>query len=152
MRHARKLLSGPAAAAVLVLAAVSASAGLFGRSRLVSLWTAKPAAVDCDDSGWDESSAFEEDGLSVFARNDASDLYLLLTGHTRETRDQLIGESHQDVTLWFSSADAKTRLWGARLPFSHRSPLSSALRDPAGLDPEPELVRYQGTEISSDTG
>jgi hypothetical protein len=132
-------------------AALPARAGLFGRDKVVSLWTAKPIGVDGVDTDWDEATAFEEDGLSVFARNDGSDLYLLLTGHTREARDQLSGESHQDVSLWFVAADGKTRRWGARLPYSHRAALTSALRDPAGLDPEPEEVREQGMEVSTGT-
>ena len=132
-----------------LLAAAPARAGFFGRDKVVALWTAKPLKVDADDSDWADSSAFEEDGFSVFAMNDAHDLYLLITGHTRESRDQLSGESHQDVSLWFVAADGKTRRWGARIPFSHRAPLTGALRDPAGLDPEPEQVSYQGTAVSS---
>jgi len=131
------------------LAAAPARAGLFGRSKVVALWTAKPVKVDGDDSEWEETSAFEEDGLSVFARNDARDLYLLITAHTRESRDQLCGESHQDLALWFAAADGKTRRWGMRIPFSHRSPLTNALRDPAGLDPDAELTTYEGTAIST---
>ena len=136
---------------LLFVLATTARAGLFGRSKVGSRWAAKPLAVNGDDSSWDDSSAFEEDGLSVFAMNDASDLYLLITAHTREARDQLSGESHQDLSLWFVAADGKTRRWGARIPFSHRAPLGSSLRDPAGLDPDPEGVRYQGTAISSDS-
>ena len=135
--------------AVLALAAAPARAGLFGRSKLVSRWTVKTVAVDGDDAEWDDASAFEEDGLSVLAKNDAQSLYLLVTAHTREARDQLSGESHQDAAFWFVGADGKTRDWGARIPFSHRAPLTGALRDPAGLDPEPELVRYQGTAVST---
>jgi hypothetical protein len=146
--RARRLLSF---AVVLVLSSGAARAGLFGRSRLASRWTAVKIAVNGDDAEWIDSSAFEEDGLSILAMNDAESLYLLLTAHTREARDQLSGESHQDLTLWFVGLDGKTREWGARIPFSRRAPLTSALRDPAGLDPEPELVRYQGAQISSDT-
>jgi hypothetical protein len=138
-----------AAAAVFALTAAPARAGLFGRSKLDSRWTVVAVAINGDDVEWKESSAFEEDGLSVLAMNDALSLYLLVTAHTREARDQLSGESHQDVTLWFVGADGKTRDWGARIPFSHRSPLTSALRDPAGLDPEPEFVHYEGTAIST---
>lgn len=138
-------------AAVLVFSVTTARAGLFGRSKLFSRWTAVKIAVNGDDSEWVDSSAFEEDGLAIFAMNDAESLYLLITAHTREARDQLSGESRQDLTLWFVGLDGKTREWGARIPFSHRAPLTSALRDPAGLDPEPELVRYQGAQISSDT-
>jgi hypothetical protein len=141
--------------AVLLLApalsAVPARAGLFGRSKVDSLWTPKPMRVDADDSDWTDSSAYEEDGLAVLAMNDASDLYLLVTAHTRESRDQLSGESHQDVSLWFIAADGKTRRWGARIPFSHRASVTNALRDPAGLDPEPEYLQYQGAEISTAT-
>jgi hypothetical protein len=139
----------PAAAVVLFLAAAPARAGLFGRSKFSSGWSVKTVDVNSDDSPWDEESAFEEDGLSVIAKNDANNLYLLVTAHTRESRDQLSGESHQDLALWFVAPDGKTRRWGARLPFSRRAPLTNALRDPAGLDPEPELVQYQGAEISS---
>ena len=135
--------------AVLLLAAVPARAGLFGRSKLVSRWTAKPVTVDGDDAAWDDSAAFEDEGLSFLARNDASSLYLLITAHTREARDELSGESHQDLALWFVASDGKTRRWGARLPFGRRAPLTNALRDPAGLDPEPEQVRYQGAEVST---
>jgi hypothetical protein len=138
-----------ALAAILALAAGRADAGFFGRSKVDSRWTAVRIAVNGDDSEWAESSAFEEDGLSVLAMNDAESLYLLLTAHTRESRDQLSGESRQDLTLWFVGADGKTRDWGARVPFSHRAPLTSALRDPAGLDPEPEFVHYEGAQIST---
>jgi hypothetical protein len=138
-------------ACALALCAATARAGLFGRSKIVSRWAAVNVAVNGDDSEWVDSSAFEEDGLSVLAMNDAQNLYLLVTAHTREARDQLSGESHQDVTLWFVGLNGKTREWGARIPFSRRAPLTSALRDPAGLDPEPELVRYQGAQISTDT-
>lgn len=138
-----------AAVVVLALAAAPARAGLFGRSKVVSRWAATTVPVNGDDDEWRESSAFEEDGLSVLAMNDAQSLYLLVTAHTREARDQLSGESHQDVTLWFVGFDGKTRDWGARIPFSHRSPLTSALRDPAGLDPEPEFARYAGAAVST---
>ncbi|MFI5360833.1 MAG: hypothetical protein ACHQ49_02590 [Elusimicrobiota bacterium] len=140
-----------AAALLLGLAAAPARGGIFGRSKLLSLWTAKSLAVEADDTGWDDSKAFDEDGFTVYAKNDGRDLYLLITGHTRESRDQLSGESHQDVSLWFVAADGKTRRWGARLPFSHRSPLTHALRDPAGVDPEPEEVEYAGAAISTGT-
>jgi hypothetical protein len=141
------------APALLLVAACTlpALAGLFGRSKVVSRWTAVNVPVNGDDADWVDSSAFEEDGLAVFAMNDAESLYLLVTAHTREARDQLSGESHQDLTLWFVGLDGKTREWGARIPFSRRAPLTSALRDPAGLDPEPELVRYQGAQVSTDT-
>jgi hypothetical protein len=129
----------------------AARAGFFGRSRLASLWAAAPVPVNGDDEDWSDKSSFEEDGFAVFAMNDAKDLYLLVTGHTRESRDQLSGESHQDLSLWFVAADGKTRRWGARIPFSHRSPLTSALRDRAGLDPEPEQLQYQGAEVSTST-
>ena len=138
-----------AAVVGLLLAAAPARAGLFGRSKVVSRWTVATVPVNGDDADWAESSAFEEDGLSVLAMNDALSLYLLITAHTREARDQLSGESHQDLTLWFVGPDGKKREWGARIPFSHRSPLTSALRDPAGLDPEPEFVHYEGTAIST---
>jgi hypothetical protein len=42
-------------------------------------------------------------------------------------------------------------VWGARLPFSRRAALTNALRDPAGIDPEPEYLSFQGAEISSAT-
>jgi hypothetical protein len=137
--------------AACLLAAAPARAGLFGRSRLAALWAASPVPVNGDDSDWSDKSSFEEDGFAVFAMNDAKDLYLLITGHTRESRDQLSGESHQDLSLWFVAADGKTRRWGARIPFSHRSPLTSALRDPAGLDPEPEQLQYEGASITTST-
>src|ERR1700733_10381282 len=104
------------AAAVLLLAAAPARAGLFGRSKVVSRWTAAPVKIDGDDAEWDDSSAFEDEGLAFLARNDAGALYLLITAHTREARDELSGESHQDLALWFVAADGKTRRWGARLP------------------------------------
>lgn len=138
--------------AVLVLAmAVPAAAGLFWRDKLVSRWTAKPMSVDADDTDWNAASAYEQEGLSVQAMNDGTDLYLLVTGHTRETRDIVVGEAKQDLTLWFLAADGKTREWGARLPFSRRESLATALRDPAGLDPVPELVHWNGTAVSSET-
>lgn len=140
-----------AAVAALLLGAAPARAGLFGRSRVASRWTAKPLVVDADDTSWKESSAFEDEGLAVMAMNDGSDLYLLVTAHTREVRDQLLGESHQDLAVWFVGRDGKTRRWGARIPFSRRAAATASLRDPAGVDPEPELVQYQGAEISSAT-
>lgn len=140
-----------ALAVLLAACAVPALAGLFGRSKVVSRWTAARIAVNGDDAEWVDSSAFEEDGLAVMAMNDAESLYLLITAHTREARDQLSGESHQDLTLWFLSADGKTREWGARLPFSRRAPLTGSLRDPAGLDPEPEFTHYVGAQVSTDS-
>src|ERR1700686_4327016 len=140
---------GLLAAVVLAFAAGPARAGLFGRSKLVSRWTAAAVKIDGDDADWDDSAAFEDEGLGFLARNDASSLYLLITAHTREARDELSGESHQDLALWFVAADGKTRRWGARLPFTRRAPLTNALRDPAGLDPEPEQVGYRGAEIST---
>jgi hypothetical protein len=139
-------------AAVLSLAlAVPAAAGLFWRDKLVSRWTAKPLAVDADDTDWNAASAYEQEGLSIQAMNDGTDLYLLVTGHTRETRDIVVGEAKQDMTLWFLASDGKTREWGARLPFSRRESLATVLRDPTGLDPVPELVRWNGTAVSSET-
>lgn len=139
------------ALAAVLLCAAPALAGWFGRSKVGSRWTPARLAVNGDDSEWADSSAFEEDGLAVMAMNDASDLYLLITGHTGDARDQLSGESHQDLTLWFVGPDGKTRDWGMRIPYGHRAPLTSALRDPAGLDPEPEFVHYQGARVSTDT-
>ena len=140
-----------AAAAFLGLAAVPARAGLFGRSKLASHWTVKTLAVDGDDAEWDEEFAFEEDGLSVLAKNDGQSLYLLVTAHTSDARDQLSGVSRQDLAFWFVAADGKTRRWGARIPFSRRASVTTALHDPAGLDPEPEFVRYEGTAVSTDS-
>jgi len=142
---------GLALAAVLLCAGPSSAFWLFGRRGVVSRWTPKPLPVNGDDSDWADSSAFEEDGLALMAMNDASDLYLIYTAHTRDAKDQLSGESHQDLTFWFVKEDGKTRDWGMRLPYSHRAPLTSSLRDPAGLDPEPEFVHYQGAQVSSDT-
>lgn len=132
-----------------VLLAGPARAGLFGRSKVSARWAAKPMTVNGDDTDWDEASAFEQDGLSVLAMNDASALYLMITAHTRESRDQLSGESRQDVSLWFVGVDGKIRTWGARIPFSHRDALTAALRSPAGLDPEPEFLQFQGASIST---
>jgi hypothetical protein len=140
-----------AAAVFLGLAVVPARAGLFGRSKLASRWTVKTLAIDGDDTEWDYESAFEEDGLSVLAKNDGQSLYLLVTAHTSDARDQLSGEARQDLSLWFVAVDGKTRRWGARIPFSHRSSLASAMRDPAGVDPEPEFVRYEGIAVSTDS-
>lgn len=143
---------GLAAAVLLALSAAPARAGLFfGRSKLVSRWTPESVAVDGDDAAWDDAYAYEDQGMSIMAKNDGANLYLLITGHTAETRDMLTGESHQDVALWFSSADGKTRRWGAFLPFSRRSPLTEALHDPAGLDPDPEEVLPQGIAVSTDS-
>lgn len=139
----------PALAALLALAAIPARAGLFGRDKLVSRWSAKPLAVDGDDSAFDEGSAFEDEGYSVQAVNDADSLYLLVSVHSREGRDQLTGAARQDLTLWFVGADGKTRDWGLRLPYSRRLIASDAPRDPAGYDPEPELTRYEGAAVSS---
>ncbi len=139
-----------AAAGALALAS-AVHAGLFWRDKLISGWTPKPLAVDADDTDWNAATAYEQEGLSVQAMNDGTDLYLLVTGHTRETRDIVVGEAKQDLTLWFLSADGKTRRWGARLPFSRRESLATALRDPAGIDPVPELVHWDGTAVSSET-
>ena len=136
-------------AVVLLSAAVAARAGLFGRDKVVSRWTAAPIAVNGDDADWDAESAFESDGLSVQARNDASDLYLIISAHTREGRDRLTGETRENVAIWFVGADGRTREWGAVLPFSHRAPLTAALRDPAGVDPEPEYARAVGPAVST---
>ena len=133
----------------LLLAAVSARAGLFGRGKLESRWAAKPLPVNADDSDWNDSAALEEDGWSWLAMNDGANLYLLVTAHTRDGREQLTGEARQDVGLWFLGADGKSRDWGAKLPYTRRSPLSDALRDPAGVDPEPEFASYQGPAVST---
>lgn len=142
----RKTTLALAAAAVL---AAAASAGLFGRDKVLSLWTDKPLAVDANDTDWKDSSAFESEGLSVQAMNDGESLWLMVTAHTRDARDLLVGETKQDVALWFLTPDGKARTWGARLPFSHRESLATALRDPAGIDPQPELVTWQGAAVSS---
>lgn len=130
--------------------ALPASAGLFGRDKVVSLWAAKPLAVNADDTDWKDSSAFESEGLSVQAMNDGTDLWLMVTARTRDARDLLVGESRQDVALWFLTPDGKSRLWGARLPFTHREALTTALRDPAGTDPQPELATWRGAAISTE--
>ena len=134
-----------------LLIASPASAGLFGRDKVESRWLAAPILVNADDADWDTRYAFESDGFSVMARNDANDLYFLITAHTRDGREQLIGEARQNVALWAVAADGRTRTWGASLPFSHRSPLSDALRDPAGVDPQPEYAVPAGTSVSTDT-
>jgi len=133
----------------LMLCAAAASGGLFGRDTVASRWTAAPLPVNGDDSDWDASSAFETDGLAVSARNDADALYLLVTAHTSDGRAQLTGEARENVALWFTGANGKTRDWGVRLPFSRRSPLTEELRDPAGVDPAPEYARVSGPVIST---
>lgn len=133
----------------LILCTAVASAALFGRDKVAARWTAAPLPVNGDDSDWDPASAFETDGLGVSARNDADALYILVTAHTRDGREQLTGEAREDVALWFAGADGKTREWGALLPFSLRPSLTEALRDPAGADPAPEYARVTGTAVST---
>lgn len=133
----------------LILCAAAARGGLFGRDTVASRWASAPLPVNGDDSDWDPASAFETDGLAVSARNDADSLYLLVTAHTSDGREQLTGEAREDVALWFVGANGKTRDWGARLPFSRRSPLTEELRDPAGVDPAPEYARVSGAVIST---
>ncbi|MFI5345818.1 MAG: hypothetical protein ACHQ51_05540 [Elusimicrobiota bacterium] len=137
-------------ASLSLLLASAAGASLFGRDKVLSGWTAVPIAVTGDDSAWDPQSAFESDGLSVSARNDANDLYLLITAHTRDGREQLTGEARENVALWAVAADGRTRSWGALLPFSHRAPLAEAIQDPAGVDPLPEYAVPAGVSVSTD--
>lgn len=129
------------AAAALAVASVAAPARawLFGRDKVASRWTASKLPVNGDDADWDASAAFETGGLAVEARNDAEDLYLVVTAHTRERRDQLTGEARQDLFVWFLGPDGRRR-WGALLPFSRRPALTSALESPDGADPAPELA------------
>jgi hypothetical protein len=138
-----------AASGLAFLLAGTAGASLFGRDKVQSRWTAARIAVNGDDADWAPESAFEADGISIQARNDSKDLYLLISAHTRDGRDQLTGEARENVALWFVGTDRKTREWGAVLPFAHREPLTAALRDPAGVDPEPEFARLAGTAVST---
>ncbi|MBI3565335.1 MAG: hypothetical protein HY079_09085, partial [Elusimicrobia bacterium] len=138
------------ALAAAALLAASASAGLFWRDKLFSAWTEKPLPVNADDSDWKDSSAFEAEGLGVLATNDADTLWLLVTARTRDARDLLVGETKQDLAVWFLAPDGKTRRWGVRLPYSHRESLATALRDPAGVDPQPELATWTGATVSTE--
>ena len=146
------LRRGPAYA-LLMLAVFSfvARAGLFGRDKIDARWTSAPLTVNGDDADWSPESAFEADGISVQARNDANDLYLLITAHTRDGHEQLTGEARENVALWAVAADGRTRVWGALLPFSHRAALTEALRDPAGADPLPDYAVPARSDVSTGT-
>lgn len=137
------------AAALILVAATTAHAGLFGRDAVSARWTDAALPVNGDDAGWQDAPAFEDEGVSVQAMNDGTDVYFLITARTREVDDLIDGEAHQDLELRFYRADGKSPAWGARLPFSRRESLMHALRDPAGLDPQPELVLYDGASVSS---
>ncbi|MDE2492022.1 MAG: hypothetical protein KGM24_14335 [Elusimicrobia bacterium] len=123
------------ALAALVLAAASprpARAFLWWRDRVTSAWTAAPVPVDADDSRWDDSLAYENEGLSLQARNDGKTLWLLLTARTEAGRSQLTGAARQDLTIWFMTARGKRPAWGVRLPLR---------RDGPGASPEKVLPR-----------
>lgn len=135
-----KTASAFAAALAVLSCAGPARAWLFGRDKVSSRWASAKLPVNGDDSDWDASAAFETGGMSVSARNDAEDLYLIVTAHTRDRRDQLVGEAREDLFLWFLGPDGRKRQWGALLPFSRRASLEAALEGPAGADPAPELA------------
>lgn len=77
--------------------------------------------------------------MSFRAYNDASELTLLVSASAREGRNRLNGDARQDVELWFLKADARTRDWGMRLPYSRDAKV------------EPELLSSSGTVVSSTT-
>ncbi len=130
---AKRLLAFPAAALVLAAAVVPARAFLWWRSRLESRWAARPVAVDGDDSGWDDSAAYENSGLSLQAMNDGSSLWLLATARTETGREQLTGAARQDLTVWFLAPGGKTAQWGVLLPFREQ-----------GEDAEPSYAAAPG--------
>jgi len=112
--------------------------------------------VDGDDREWPDRGAFEDEGLSLQAMNDGSDVYLKVTSSTKEGRAQLTGAARQDATFWFYAGDGKTRSWGLRIPFSRMPPpQDDDLRDgpvfggTGGL--QPELLEVASVPSSTGT-
>ena len=122
-----------------MIVAATASAGLWGRGKVVSVWTTAAVTDAAATSGWTQGGSYEESGMGLRAFNDASRLTLLVSASARAGRDRLNGDARQDVELWFLLPDARKRGWGMRLPYSR------------GEEAGPELLASSGTVVSSST-
>lgn len=125
------------AALLSLILAGTASAALWGRSKVPSAWSAEPVAAETETGEWPADSCLEESGMSFRAFNGEADLTLLVSASSREGRNRLSGDARQDVEVWFLRPDARTRDWGLRLPYSR------------GERVEPELLTSSGPAVSS---
>ena len=141
----------------LLLCGVAGStfASLF-RDSIASVWTDQPAQIDGRATEWAEQPVMEDGGVSIRAMNDATMLYVLLTGTSSEGRITLAGLYRQAVTLWFMKSDGKTKDWAMSLDFTNAElPEDDAHR---GNDPTladygvmPVRLHTQGLEVTSTT-
>ncbi len=100
----------------LALAAAPARAGWlwFGPSAK-SVWRDRTITVDGDEGDWDGIEQGEDAGLSWAFANDALDLFILLSPHDRNYREQLSGVFDQDFTVWLDPSAGMQKNVGLRL-------------------------------------
>jgi len=121
------------------------------RDSIASRWTDKPVPVNGIDMEWGQTNVLEDAGLTFRARNDSSNLYLMIATNGREGRSLLTGTYRQDVTFWFLGPNGKTKTWGICLAFSRFEKSTGGAEDkregPAGeAGPErPAATADQGS-------
>ncbi len=126
------------------------------RDPVSSRWPDRPVQIDGRATEWSDNPVLQEEGFSFRAMNDASNLYLLIGGETREEEMVLSGKYRQDVTLWFVKPDETSRTWGINLDFNHIHPPETST-DTAHPTPVtlssigvvPEWVNAQGLVLST---
>lgn len=119
-------------------------AAIWGRGKLPAPWSQVPITIDGIISDWPPGETYDASGLRFRAVNDGESLYLSVSAHEAGAKAILTGEIRQDIALWFS--DAKTHVWGLRLPFGALGAPVQGL--PAGAV-EPELLKIDGTIVST---
>ena len=147
------------AAFALLGLAIPSQAMLGLRDKVDSLWPDKPIVIDGRATEWSEFPVVEVGGLSFRARNDSSNLYLLIRGANDDGRILLSGNYRQNVGLWFLKPDEKTKAWGITLDFGRAHAPEPAMdgspdhpRDMVTLSDmgiAPEMVMPQGLEVST---
>jgi hypothetical protein len=145
---------------IVVLALASVSPPAFAwRDGISSLWPDKPIQIDGRATEWSEFPVVEVGGLSFRARNDSSNLYLLVRGANDDGRILLSGNYRQNVALWFLKPDDKTKAWGITLDFGRAHAPEPVMENGVARVPEiislsdmgvvPEMVVPQGLEVST---
>ena len=143
--------------AVLLFGLKSVHASVL-RDPINSRWTDQPVEIDGRATEWSDNPVLQEEGFSFRAMNDASTLYLLIAGETRDEEMVLSGKYRQEITFWFVKPDESSRSVGLNLNFSHLHPPASStdtIHRPsitlASIGVVPEWTNAEGQALSSAT-
>jgi len=85
---------------------------------VTSHWTDKPVQIYTLDTDWGQTEPAEDSGFDFRARNDSTNLYLMISAKDRDSRSIMRGAYQQDITLWFLGPNGKSKSWALRWAFS----------------------------------